>query len=128
MKCVHKSNGIQCNANAMTDSKYCFAHNPETKERHLEASRKGGGVGIENDLVLLEPIDLTNPKAILYLLADVTNRTRKINPDGSMCVKTANCIGHLASKMIEAQKLISLEERLSKLEKGINIKGGHYGA
>ena len=36
------SNGKQCKANAMHDSKFCFMHNPETKNQVKEAGRKGG--------------------------------------------------------------------------------------
>jgi len=116
MKCIEKKDGKQCGAYAMTDSSFCFMHNPATEEQRLKASQDGGRVTYERGLVPLEPIDLTNPKMILYVLADTLNRTRKIDADGTMDIKRANCIANLASKMIEAQKLISIDDRLKKLE------------
>jgi hypothetical protein len=101
----------------MRGSNYCFAHNPKTKARHLEAVRKGGGVKYKNGLIPAEPLDLTTPKALLPLLADTINRVRKVDSDGSIDVKRANSIAILASKMIEAQKLILLDERVTNLEK-----------
>ena len=109
----------QCNANAMTDSEFCFVHNPDTKEQHLESAHRGGMATYEKGLITLEPLELTDPKMIVYLLVDTINRARKVEPDGSMSIKRANCIANLASKMIEAQKLISIEERLKRLENNL---------
>jgi len=39
-----KENGQACRAFAMAGNEYCFAHAPEAKVAHLEASAKGGSV------------------------------------------------------------------------------------
>lgn len=119
MQCEFVKSGKKCHANAMKSGTLCFAHNPETKKAHLEAVQKGGSVKYENGLIPAEPLDLTTPKTLLPLLADTINRVRKVDSDGSLDVKRANCIANLVSKMIEAQKLLVLEDRLTVLEKGL---------
>jgi len=122
MNCQFEKNGKKCRANALKEGSFCFVHSPETKQKHLDAVKKGGSVKYEKGLIPAEPVDLATVKAVLPLLADTINRVRKVDSDGSIDVKRANCIGNLVSKMIEAQKLIVFEERLSKLEKTL-IKG-----
>lgn len=107
MKCEHiLKNGVNCRANAMIGSDFCFSHNPLVKKQRLDATRRGGEATIKNVQTLLEPIDLSKPDNALELIQDTINRVRKSNPDGSMEVKTANCIGFLASKMLEIHKFL----------------------
>ena len=43
MKCKYlKIDGNKCKAQAIKGSEYCFFHNPATRKKHLEASKKGG--------------------------------------------------------------------------------------
>lgn len=115
-----KADGSHCEAKPMKGSDYCFTHNPTTKDARLEASAKGGSVTKQELQLLTDSLDLKDPNNTLILLADTIHRIRKVKDDGSMDIKTANAIGFLSSKLIEAQKLISLEARLSRLE---NTKG-----
>ncbi len=117
MLCQYQKSGKRCQAYAMKESTFCFTHNPETKAKHLQAVRRGGSVKYANGLIPAEPLDLTTPKTLLPLLADTINRVRKVDSDGSIDVKRANCIANLVAKMIEAQKLLKLEERVINLEK-----------
>lgn len=119
MKCQFNKSGKQCHANAMKDGEFCFSHNPATKQKHLDAVKRGGSVKYANGLIPAEPLDLSTPKTLLPLLADTINRVRKVEPDGSLDVKRANSIAILASKMIEAQKMLILEERITNLEKSL---------
>ncbi len=124
MKCRFVSTkGKSCLANSVHSSQFCFSHEPSKKELHLAATRKGGSVGYEKDVVPLEPIDLTDPRMILFLLADTINRTRRVRSDGFMDVRVANSIGFLASKMLDAQSQILLEERISRLEESLIHNG-----
>jgi len=109
----------------MKDSEFCFTHNPETVEQVKEAGRKGGEVSYyDKGLVKAEPIDIIADKtAIVYLLADTVNRVRRVKPDGSIDLRVANCIGFLSSKILEAQKQITLEDRIDGLEKRLEQKG-----
>lgn len=126
MKCTKVlDNGEQCGANAMTDKEYCFTHNPDTKEQAHEARVKGGSVSYyDKGLVKAEPIDITQDRqAIIYLLADTINRVRKVRGDGSIDIRTANCIGFLSSKILEAQEKITLNDRLDKVEQALLEQG-----
>ncbi len=126
MKCEQMiSNGKQCKANAMHNSKFCFAHNPNTKNQVKEAGRKGGQVSCyQRGLIQANPIDiLTDSKMVVCLLADTINRVRQVGPDGSLDPKAANCIGILTSKLLAAQKELETEKRLKKIEKALDEQG-----
>lgn len=103
----------------MTGSNYCFAHNPETKDQHKRATVKGGKSSYKDGFLSLEPIDLTKPKNIILLIADTANRIRKVDKNGCMDIKTANCLAILSSKMIEAQKAFELEQENKELKEKI---------
>jgi hypothetical protein len=118
MKCKHKNKeGKECEAPAMAGSDFCYYHNPEIADKRKADQKKGGSVGYNKGLVKAEPIDIsTDDKAIIYLLVDTINRVREVRLDGSIDVKTANAIGQLAGKLIEAKKAFVLEERLMRIE------------
>jgi len=118
MKCKYIKDDKQCQAPVMHNAEYCYFHNPEIKRKRKHAQKKGGKVSYyDKGLIKAEPIDITADKrAVIYILADTINRVRRVRPDGSLDVKTANSIGQLAGKMIEAQKEVGLTERLDALE------------
>lgn len=120
MICQGKTaSGSSCKANAMSSSKYCFTHNPDTREQHQAATRKGGLVSpLAADTSALPARNLSTIHDVAEMLSDTINRVRVVNKDGSMAIATANAIGHLAGKLIEARKVADLESRLSKLEAG----------
>ena len=109
----------------MHDSKFCFMHNPATKNQVKEACRKGGEVSCYNKgLIKADPIDiLTDSKMVVCLLADTINRVRQVGPDGSLDPKAANCIGILTSKLLAAQKELETEKRLKRIEKALDEQG-----
>jgi hypothetical protein len=44
MKCIFiKPNGDQCEANAMTQSDYCYLHNPEISQEDKQLAKVKGG-------------------------------------------------------------------------------------
>jgi hypothetical protein len=101
----------------MSGSKYCFSHNPATKERHRAATRKGGSASPKvSGNTVLPALNLSSIHDIAEVLAETINRVRTVNSDGSMAIPTANAIGHLAGKLLEARKVADLEARLAKLE------------
>jgi hypothetical protein len=109
--------GGSCKANAMSSSNYCFTHNPATKDQHRAATIKGGLFSPSKaDVAVLPAMKLSTIHDIADVLADTINRVRTVNKDGSMPIQTANAIGHLAGKLIEARKIADLESRLAKLE------------
>lgn len=118
MKCNYiKTNKKQCSANAMIDSKFCFSHNPNTKEQKREAIIKGGKMSKKNHS-FLPPITLNQPKDVVNLLATTINEVRS----GSVELRVANCIGYLSGHLIKAIEISDLGERVSKLEQAIDKK------
>jgi len=109
--------GSSCKANAMSSSKYCFTHNPVTKDQHRAATSKGGSVSPSaRDSTVLPAMSLSSVGDIAVVLADTINRVRTVSKDGSMAIPVANAIGHLSGKLLEARKVADLEARLDKLE------------
>jgi hypothetical protein len=103
----------------MSGSKYCFTHNPATREQHQAATRKGGSISpYATDSTTLPARNLSTIHDVAEMLADTINRVRTINKDGSMDIQRANAIGHLSGKLIEVRKVADLEARLAKLEVG----------
>jgi len=112
-----KFNGDKCNAWAMTNSDFCFTHNPNTKERKRAAIIKGGKMSKKNHS-FLPPITLNQPKDVVNLLATTINEVRS----GSVELRVANCIGYLSGHLIKAIEIADLGERVSKLEQAIDKK------
>lgn len=101
----------------MHDGSYCFTHNPATRKQHQAATRKGGSFSPNGrGGTVLPAMNLSTIGDIADVLADTINRVRTVNEDGSIPIQTANAIGHLAGKLIEARKVADLESRLNKLE------------
>jgi hypothetical protein len=118
MKCCYiKSNKEQCSANAMTGSKFCFSHNPDTKKEKLVAVIKGGKAPKKNHSSL-PPIPLNQPKDVVGLLTTTINEVR----EGSIELRIANCIGYLSGHLIKAFEITDLEDRISKIEKTLDKK------
>lgn len=114
MRCEFiKPNGEQCRADAMNNSRFCFSHNPETKEAKKEAVKRGG-LAKKNRLNLL-PVKIKTIKDVISLLEDTVNRLR----GGEVEPRLANAVGYLAGHMIKGLEKSDLEERLEKLEKAV---------
>ncbi len=115
MKCKHiKSDGTTCKSFAIKDSDFCFFHSPETKQKHLEAVKRGGEAIDSHDYTKLEPIPVEDALSASYLLSDAINRIRIANADGSFDLRTANSLGFLTSKLLECRKQLLYEEDLLK--------------
>lgn len=105
MKCENvKKDGKQCGSYAIQDSKFCYFHSPEMVSKRKKASAEGGSKLTES-LEPVEPIQLEQQGSVVALLQDTINRVRRVRKDGSLDVKTANCIGFLAGKIVEANKI-----------------------
>ena len=100
----------------MVKSDYCFAHNPEVKEKRQSAVSSGGSQKLKR---LDEPLPEIKVKGIISvknLLEDTINRVRA----GEMDVRIANALGFLANHFLGAlrmEKDWELENRLEKIEK-----------
>lgn len=118
MKCNYiKTDKKRCAANAMISSKFCFTHNPDTKEQKRAAVIRGGKMSKKNHS-FLPPITLTQSKDVVNLLATTINEVRS----GLVELRIANCIGYLSGHLIKAIEVADLEERVSKIEQTLNKK------
>jgi len=114
MKCqATTKSGKPCKANALQGKSYCLAHDPESKEKFKEITRRGGKVK-KKVQVGLAPIEFKGDvREVLDLLADTINRVRS----NAMPPRTANTVGYLAGHMIKALEIAEIEQRLKKVEK-----------
>lgn len=112
MKCTYtKPNGDKCRANAMTESEYCFSHNPDTRDAHAVAVMKGGKAKKKNELDLA-PIELRNPKDVVTVLEDTVNGVR----DGSIPPNVANTLAYVCSHVLRAMEASNIDDRLELVE------------
>jgi len=108
-----KEDSLQCQANSITNSDYCFSHNPDYAVAKREAVIKGGLapkrilLNNEDEIVLVTAAD-----AKLFL-------SRVINGvwQGSIpATPVANTLGFLVRCFLDAHDKSEIEERLEKIE------------
>lgn len=116
MKCNFYKDGKRCNANSMSDSLYCFSHNPDASDEKKLAVTKGGLAKRKNDLVSLEPVELKTCEQVVFLLEDTINRIRKVDEDGEMPLKVASTIGFLATHLLKGIQSSELDKRMEIIE------------
>ena len=114
MKCKATTKlGKSCKANALIDKDYCLAHDPESKKKFKEITKKGGKVK-KKVQVWLAPIEFKGDSGeVLDLLADTINRVRS----KEMPPRIANTIGYLAGHMLKALETADIDTRLKKVER-----------
>src|SRR5919199_2607234 len=89
-----KSDGQRCRGNALEGSRYCFAHEPELKQRRLEGNAKGGKH--KSSLVRLErmiPARLVPVYSRLELVLDELH-------EGQLDPKVAHAMAAVARAMV----------------------------
>ena len=118
MNCKYiKADGEQCRANAMKNSDYCFAHNPDTQtERHLAVVK--GGLNSRRVALYLEPLSIRTPQEIGLLLEDTINRVR----GGEIPSNIANSIGFLAGHALRALEASDLDQRIEIVESVLSLR------
>lgn len=117
-KCAH--NG--CGAPPMQDSEFCYWHNPGTEAERKAASSRGGKASRRTlrpeDVARLDFSTLKELDGFLaFLIKEVST--------GGITVGAARAAGYLARSLVQIresgefeQRLISLERRLTEMEKG----------
>lgn len=110
-----KRNGQQCAAHAMTDSEFCFMHEPR-KAAERAAARRAGGLERSRRIAVL-PADtpdrlLRSGGDVAELLRDMINKILK----GELDPKIGYAVGYLSSLKIKLFEQRAMEERLAALE------------
>ncbi len=125
MRCEYiKLDSRQCNANAMSESNYCFLHNPSiSSEEKREAQARGGKNNKIKIRVPLPQIKITKPKHVITLLVDTVNRVRTSEID----VRVGNCLGVLSGHLIRAFETTEIEGRIRNIEENIEKIKQHGG-
>jgi len=124
MKCKHiKNNGEQCNANAMSDSNFCYLHNPDiSEEEKRQAQTRGGQARGLTISQVLPDLPISEPNDAIMLIADTIKRVRA----GEIDIKTANCLGFLTDKLLRAFEVAKLNDKVEFIEQAILEKRGKY--
>lgn len=115
MKCIYiKPNGDQCGGNAMTDSHYCYLHNPEISQEEKQlAQTKGGEARTLVVKTALPEIPLNTPSDTITLMADTITKVRA----GEMDIRVANCLGFLTDKLLKAFEVARLNDKVEFIER-----------
>jgi len=124
MQCKEtKTDGTQCNANAMSELDYCYTHNPDiSNEDKREAKQRGGqnrAVAISEPL---PPLAIAEPTDAVLLIVDTINRVRA----GELDIRVANCLGFLTDKLLKAFEVSKLNDRVEIIERVILEKKTRY--
>lgn len=96
----------------MSNSEFCFTHDPKMEEERKIAVIKGGKAPKRN-YQPLPLVKLKDAKSVIKLLSMTINEVRQ----GEIDLRVANCIGYLSGHLIKAFEVAGLEERIGELEK-----------
>lgn len=106
-----KDDGERCGAMAMTESRFCFSHNPDSVEDKLAAVRKGGAASRGNSTPL-SPMPIQSVDDIKSVIEDTVNRIRT----EPFTHQKANSIGYLLNIAVNAIEVKEIEKRLQAIE------------
>jgi hypothetical protein len=109
-----RDDGMQCKANPLTGSQFCFFHDPGL-DRERKAARKAGGIARTRKVMLpanLIAKSLRTGKDVAELLGETINQVRR----GEIDLRVSNAIGYLSGILLSAIEKGSFEERLANLE------------
>ena len=108
-KCTHiLDSGLQCGSWAMDNKNYCFSHDPDSVEKKLLASTKGGLARVIQVDVPLEVITIATPGDVASLLASTINDVRT----GILDLRVANTIGYLSGVLIKALEIAEVDRKI----------------
>jgi hypothetical protein len=115
-------NGAPCNAYAVAGSIYCFQHHPELAAQRRHARSKGGyarhGRSI-GSVGQAEPIPLDTMTDVVALLQWAINQTRQLENS----LHRNNTLGSLATQLMKALDMATLEARLAEMEHILKSRG-----
>lgn len=111
-----KTNGKQCQANALEGLSYCFFHEPSIADKRKKALSSGGKQ--RKKPVLLEEIKINSIADVLPLLNKCINEVRT----GELNSKNANTIGYLVNIVLETLKITEIDKRLKEVENAIQLR------
>ncbi len=124
MKCEFiKPDGQKCEAYAIKDSEFCYFHNPDISDEEKKIAQTNGGAN--RALTLKEPLPelpIASQDDAVLLVADTINRVRA----GKLDIRTANCLGFLADKLLKALEASQTNDKLEKIERLLTQRQKNY--
>ena len=117
VKCKQiKDDGTPCGAFAMSESEFCFFHNPDIDEAEKkDAQTKGGANRALVNKESLPAIPVKAPSDAITLLNDTIDRVRS----GKLDIRVANCIGVLTGHLLKAFEVAELTSKVEFIEQVI---------
>jgi hypothetical protein len=116
-KCEHvKDDGTRCRATRRSGSRFCFWHDPASRDQVVEAARRGAAAIQERRQRVTIPdapdVLLVSVDEVRILLADTITQVRR----GHLETPVANCIGFLVQQAVKVIEMTELERRLAAVE------------
>lgn len=120
MKCkLIKSDKTHCRANSISNSDYCFSHDPDFSDQKKLAVKKGGLAPKKTTINMDEELVLDDAKDAKLFLAKVINGVW----NGSIpATPVANTLGFLVRCFLEAHEKSEIEDRLARIEEILTDK------
>lgn len=122
VKCTATSrDGTPCNAYAGAGSAFCYHHDPERAVERRQARHRGGRARHGRRLRTTgqdNPITVKSVADVAVLLEHTLNETFQLENS----IKRARTIGYLAGLLLKAMDVLSLEERIVRLEVVLNAR------
>src|ERR1700732_2323475 len=121
---ANKQDGVRCEVTALSDSDFCFFHDPSTAAER-KAAQSLGGKG--NRMKTLDPgtpdINIENSRDLLALMNVTMSQVRT----GIIEPRIATTLGYLADITMRAIKQNELEIRITRLEAALEKRIGSGG-
>lgn len=122
MSCAYINTcGEKCQANAMKNSEFCFVHNPNTKEEHALAVKKGGHMS-KRDKLNLPAVPIKSPADIVSVLEETINGVRS----GTIPPQIANTIAYICSHALKAFEVSKLNDKVELIQRVVLEKKTKY--
>lgn len=105
------SDGTQCGGYALKSKKYCFSHDPESKEQKALAVKKGAYASQIKLEKPLEPVEIEKLEDVIKLLITTINEVRQ----AKMSPKIGNTISVLTNTLLRAYQLAYTDKKLDEV-------------
>ena len=110
-----KAGGSQCEASALTGSRFCYFHDP-SKAHERQLAQRAGGIARSRQCAVLprETPDRQVRKIsdVVEVLGETLNQVRR----GQIDPKVANSVAYISGILLKALERGPLEERIAALE------------
>jgi hypothetical protein len=119
-----KPDGSNCQAASLSDSGFCYFHDPAQAQKRKAAQAEGGRQQRMKTLDVTEPdVNVEDCGDAIALISETINQVRK----GKIDPRVANSVGFLANILIKAVERNKLEARIEHLESLVKAQSSTSG-